>query len=409
MSLDVAKIRQDFPILKRRVADKPLVYLDNAATTHKPQAVLDALTHFYSHSNANVHRGVHTLSVEATDQYEGTRYKIQKLINAPTHQSIIWTRGTTEGLNLVAASYGQAQVRAGDNVVITTMEHHSDLVPWQQLTKRTGAELRYIPLGDDGLFDLDKMRQTIDKKTKIVATAHMSNVLGCVVPLGEMAELAHSVGAVLVVDAAQSVPHFPVDVAALDCDFLAFSAHKMLGPTGVGVLYGKQELLEAMSPTTFGGDMIAAVSYEDATWNELPYKFEAGTPNIADVIATGTAAEYLSALGLKNIWAHERELTSYTLARFAELPNYTLLGPGDSPQRGGVISFMHNKIHAHDLGTALDRLGIAVRTGHHCAMPLVYSYDTVAAARASFYIYNTKAEADQLIDGLKAVETYFGA
>jgi len=407
MSLDAARIRADFPILKRRVADKPLIYLDNAATSQKPQAVIDALTRFYEHTNANVHRGVHTLSVEATDQYETTRHKIRDFINAPASECLIWTRGTTEGVNLVASSYGQANVKAGDNVVISAMEHHSDLVPWQQLTKRVGAELRYIAIDADGRLDLKQARAAIDKRTKIVATAHMSNVLGCVVPIAELADIAHKVGAILAVDAAQSVPHFPVDAQALDCDFMAFSAHKMLGPTGVGVLYGKRDLLEAMQPCAFGGDMIRMVTYEGAEWNDLPYKFEAGTPNIADVIATGVAVEYLSKLGMDAVWEHERELTAYALERFAELSNFTIFGPTSPDNRGGVISFVHKSIHPHDLGTVLDRFGIAIRTGHHCAMPLIYSYDTVASARASFYIYNTRDEVDALIDGLRRAESYF--
>lgn len=407
MTLNVQKIRSDFPILERKIGEHPLVYLDNAATSQKPRQVIQSLVDYYERYNSNVHRGVHTLSVEATDAYEGARAKVQRFINAPVPESVIWTRNTSESLNLVARSWGENHVSEGDNVVVTAMEHHSDIVPWQQLTAQRGAELRYLPMGEDGELDRSKFSEVIDSRTKIVAATHMSNVLGCVVPVRELADLAHAQGAVMIVDGAQSVPHFPVDVQELDCDFLAFSAHKMLGPTGIGVLYGRPELLEEMPPFLFGGDMILQVTYEGAKWNELPYKFEAGTPNIADAIATGVAVDYLSALGMENVWEHEQQLTAYAMNKMASLEAITVLGPPDPAKRGGVISFLHDSIHPHDLGTALDQKGIAIRTGHHCAMPLVRSYDVVAAARASFYIYNTESEVDALVEGIAEAERYF--
>lgn len=404
---DVESIRADFPILSRKINGHNLVYLDNAATTQKPRQVIQALTDYYEQTNANVHRGVHTLSVEATDGYELARTKVANFINAPRPETVIWTRNTSESLNLVAATWADQNVGEGDNIVITAMEHHSNIVPWQQLAAKKNAELRYIAADENGLLEIANIRKIIDSKTKIVATTHMSNVLGTVNPVAAMASRAHEVGAVILVDAAQSVPHMPVDVQAIDADFLCFSAHKMLGPTGIGVLYGKYDLLEEMPPYMYGGDMILEVTYEDATWNELPYKFEAGTPNIADAIATGAAVDYLTELGMANVWQHEQELTAYALEQMASLENVRILGPKDPSLRGGVISFIHETIHPHDLGTALDQQGIAIRTGHHCAMPLVRSYDVVAAARASFYIYNTKSEIDALVGGLRETEGYF--
>jgi cysteine desulfurase/selenocysteine lyase len=406
-SFDVNAIRADFPILSRKINGQDLVYLDNAATSQKPAQVIKALTDYYEQTNANVHRGVHTLSIEATDGYELARTKVAKFINAPRPETVIWTRNTSESLNLVAMTWAEANVGEGDNIVITAMEHHSNIVPWQQLAFMKRAELRYLQVGDDGLLDISSIDSVIDSKTKIVATTHMSNVLGTITPIVELAARAHAVGAVILVDAAQSVPHMAVDVQALDVDFLCFSAHKMLGPTGIGVLYGKYELLEAMPPFMFGGDMILEVTYEDATWNDLPYKFEAGTPNIADAIATGAAVDYLIELGMDNVWAHEQELTAYAMEQMLSLDNVKIMGPQDPSLRGGVISFIHDTIHPHDLGTALDQQGIAIRTGHHCAMPLIRSYDVVAAARASFYIYNTKPEIDALVNGISETEGYF--
>lgn len=407
MTLDVEKIRADFPILDRRIGEFPLVYLDNAATSQKPRQVIEALTDYYSRYNANVHRGVHTLSVEATEAFEAARTKVAKFIGATNSESVIWTRNISEAINLVAYSWGDTNVKQGDEIVITAMEHHSGIVPWQQLALRTGATLKIIPRTEDGRLDMDAAERLITGKTKIVAAVQMSSVLGTIIDVKAIGKLAHDNGALMLVDGAQSAPHMPVDVQELDCDFFGFSAHKMLGPTGIGVLYGRSEILEAMPPWMFGGDMILAVSYEDASWNDLPYKFEAGTPNIADAIATGAAVDYLSALGMENVRAHEMELTGYALRRFAELENVRILGPLDNENRGGIISFVHDDVHPHDMGTALDRMGIAIRTGHHCAMPLVRSYDVVAAARASFYIYNTQSEIDALIDGIKQTERYF--
>ena len=404
---DVATVRADFPILSRKINDHPLVYLDNAATTQKPRQVIDAISNYYEQTNSNVHRGVHTLSIEATDAYEVARAKVAKFINAPRPETVIWTRNTSESLNLVAATWADKNVGEGDNIVMTAMEHHSNIVPWQQLAARKHAELRYLAAGKDGLLDMANIESTIDSRTKIVSATHISNVLGTVNPVAELANRAHEVGAVILIDAAQSVPHMAVDVQAIDADFLCFSAHKMLGPTGIGVLYGKYDLLDEMPPFMFGGDMILEVTYEDAKWNELPYKFEAGTPNIADAIATGVAVDYLTDLEMDNVWEHEQQLTAYALDRLTALNGITIFGPEDPALRGGVISFVHDKIHPHDLGTALDQQGIAIRTGHHCAMPLIRSYDVVAAARASFYVYNTKTEIDALVSGINDTERYF--
>ncbi len=404
---EVDAIRADFPILSRKINGQELVYLDNAATTQKPRQVIKTLTDYYERTNANVHRGVHTLSIEATDGYELARTKVAKFINAPRAEEVIWTRNTSESLNLVASTWADANIREGDNIVISAMEHHSNIVPWQQLATKKNAELRYLAAGEDGLLDVLDIDSIIDSRTKIVAVTHMSNVLGTVNPVAMLAERVHAVGGVILVDAAQSVPHMPVDVQALDADFLCFSAHKMLGPTGIGVLYGKYDLLEAMPPYMYGGDMILEVTYEDATWNDLPYKFEAGTPNIADAIATGAAVDYLNELGMDNIWRHEQELTAYAMEQVLSLDNVKVIGPRDPSLRGGVISFIHYTSHPHDLGTALDQQGIAIRTGHHCAMPLVRSFNVVAAARASFYIYNTKSEVDALVNGISETEGYF--
>ncbi|HIK90186.1 MAG TPA: cysteine desulfurase [Dehalococcoidia bacterium] len=406
-AFDVDAIRADFPILSRKINGQELVYFDNAATSQKPKQVIKALTDYYEQTNANVHRGVHTLSIEATDGYELARTKVAKFINAPRPEEAIWTRNTSESLNLVAATWADVNVGEGDNIVITAMEHHSNIVPWQQLAAKKNTELRYLAAGEDGLLDVSDVDSIIDSRTKLVAVTHMSNVLGTINPVAMLAEKVHAVGGVILVDAAQSVPHMAVDVQELDADFLCFSAHKMLGPTGIGVLYGKYDLLEAMPPFMFGGDMILEVTYEDATWNDLPYKFEAGTPNIANAIATGAAVDYLVDLGMDNVWAHEQELTAYAMEQILSLDNVRVLGPQDPALRGGVISFIHDTIHPHDLGTALDQQGIAIRTGHHCAMPLVRSFDVVAAARASFYIYNTKSEIDALINGISETEGYF--
>ena len=402
---DPNKLREDFPVLDRVVNKNKLVYLDNAATSQKPKSVIDSLTQYYSTYNSNVHRGVHTLSVEATEAYENARVKLSDFIGS-IPEEVIWTRNTSESINIVA--YGlKNKVSSGDNIVISRMEHHSNLVPWQQLCDQTGASLRYLEHNLEVRIDLIDAKAKIDAKTKIIAITHMSNVLGVINPIKEIREMSKKFGSYLVLDGAQSVPHFKVNVNDLDCDFLSFSAHKMLGPTGIGLLYGKEELLNEMPPFYFGGDMISEVSYETAKWNDLPYKFEAGTPNIADAIATGAAVDYLNSVGMDNIFEHEEDITKYALEKFKELDGYNIIGPTDEEARGGVISFTHNKIHPHDIGEILDKFGIAIRTGHHCAMPLVRSYEIVAAARASFYLYNTKEEIDLLIDALREVVTYF--
>ena len=402
---DPNKVRKDFPVLDRVVNKNKLVYLDNAATSQKPKSVIDSLTHYYSSYNSNVHRGVHTLSVEATEAYENARVKLSEFIGS-IPEEVIWTRNTSESINIVA--YGlKNKVSAGDNIVISRMEHHSNLVPWQQLCNQTGASLRYLEHNLEGRIDLIDAKTKIDANTKIIAITHMSNVLGVINPIKEIREMSKKFGTYLVLDGAQSVPHFKVNVNDLDCDFLSFSAHKMLGPTGIGLLYGKEELLNEMPPFYFGGDMISEVSYESAKWNDLPYKFEAGTPNIADAIATGTAVDYLNSVGMDNVFEHEEDITKYALEKFKELDGYNIIGPTDEDARGGVISFTHDKIHPHDIGEILDKFGIAIRTGHHCAMPLVRSYEIVAAARASFYLYNTKEEIDLFVDALGEVVAYF--
>jgi cysteine desulfurase/selenocysteine lyase len=406
---DVAKVRNDFPILTREVHGVPLVYLDNAATSQKPRAVIQALVDYYERYNANVHRGVHTLSMEATDAYEEARHKIATFINAPADENLIFVRNTTEAINLVAHTWAMANVKAGDRIVATEMEHHSNLVPWQHVAQVKDAELKLIALDGDYRLDLSDLDELITPRTRLVALTHMSNVLGTITQVEQVIEAAHRVGALVLVDGAQSVPHMPVDVQAMGCDFLAFSGHKMAGPTGIGVLYARSEVLEEMEPFLRGGEMVLEVTYETATWNDLPMKFEAGTPNIADAIALGAAADYLTDLGMDNIRQHEIELTHYALGRFEEIEETITFGPPDLSVRGGVISFHMSDIHPHDIGQVLDQVGVAIRTGHHCAMPLVRSRLNVpATARASFYLYNTEQEVDALIDGLKQTIRYFG-
>ena len=406
--LYIDKIRSDFPILSREINGNKLVYLDNAATTQKPNLVIDSISDFYKNTNSNVHRGIHTLSIESTEAYELAREKIAKLINSPSSETVIWTRNTSESINLVAFTWGEKNISSGDNIVITPMEHHSNIVPWQQIAKKKDAEIRYLPMTKDGKIELSNISKIIDSKTKIVSLTHISNVLGTINPAKKITEIAHKNDAVVLLDAAQSVPHMPVDVIELDVDFLTFSMHKMMGPTGIGILYGKKHILNEMPPYMFGGDMILEVSYEkDAKWNSLPYKFEAGTPNFADAVASGVAVDYMNQIGLENIWQHEKKITEYAMNKLSELKKIHILGSLDSNDRGGVISFYHQDIHPHDLGTALDQRGIAIRTGHHCAMPLVRSYDIVAAARISFYIYNTFEEIDIFISSLKEIEGYF--
>lgn len=405
--INADKIRQQFPILFQEVNDEPLVYLDNAATTQKPQAVLDRLTYYYEHDNANVHRGVHTLAERATKDYEAAREKVRAFINAKETAETLFTRGTTTSLNWVAKSYGDLAVEAGDEIVISYMEHHSNIIPWQQLAERKGATLKYIEITADGFLDMESAKQQITDKTKIVSIAHVSNVLGVINPVKELAELAHSHGAVLVVDGAQAVPHMPVDVQAIDADFYAFSGHKMCGPTGIGVLYGKRELLDQMEPVEFGGEMIDFVNLYDSTWKELPWKFEAGTPNIGGAIALGAAIDFLTEIGLEDIHQHEAELVAYVLPKLLAIEGLTVYGPQDPAHHTGVIAFNLDGLHPHDTATALDMEGVAVRAGHHCAQPLLKYLDVAATARASFYLYNTKADADRLIEAILATKEFF--
>lgn len=405
--INADKIRQQFPILFQEVNDEPLVYLDNAATTQKPKAVLDKLTYYYEHDNANVHRGVHTLAERATKEYEEAREKVRAFINAKETAETLFTRGTTTSLNWVAKSYGDLAVKAGDEIVISYMEHHSNIIPWQQLAERKGATLKYIEITADGFLDMESAKKQITDKTKIVSIAHVSNVLGVINPIAELAKLAHSHGAVLVVDGAQAVPHMPVDVQAIDADFYAFSGHKMCGPTGIGVLYGKRELLDQMEPVEFGGEMIDFVNLHDSTWKELPWKFEAGTPNIAGAIALGAAIDFLTEIGLEEIHQHEAELVAYVLPKLLAIEGLTVYGPQDPAHHTGVLAFNLDGLHPHDTATALDMEGVAVRAGHHCAQPLLKYLDVPATARASFYLYNTKADADRLIEAILATKEFF--
>ena len=405
--LDVERIRDDFPILSRKVHGKPLVYLDNAATSQKPRAVIQALTEYYETYNSNVHRGVHTLSMEATDRYEEAREKVARFINAETPESIIWTRNATESINLVAHSWAESNISEGDEIVVTRLEHHSNLVPWQRIAARNGAVLRFLELTEDGAVDMVGAASVINAKTKLLAVTHVSNSLGTVVPVKKLAGMARSVGAAVLVDGAQSVPHQPVDVEDIGCDFLALSGHKMMGPTGIGALYARREVLEQMEPFLHGGEMVLEVSYEDASWNELPMRFEAGTPNIADAIALGAAVDYLTALGMENVREHEKQLTAYALDAFRELEEIDLFGPMDVDRRGGILSFHSFDVHPHDLGTFLDQEGVAIRTGHHCTMPLMGVLGVPATARASLYVYNTEQEVDALVDAVKRALRYF--
>jgi len=405
--MDVEKIRADFPILKRQINGRPLIYLDNAATTQKPQSVIDALVHYYSTMNANIHRGLHTMAEEATTAYEAVRQQVATFIHADSAKEVIFTRNTTESLNLLAYSLG-ARLQAGDEIVVTDMEHHSNLVPWQLLAKRSGAVLRFLDVDDEGKISLDQARELIGARTRIVSIVHMSNVLGTVNPVSEIAELARAAGATMIVDGAQSVPHMPIDVQTLGADYLAFSAHKMLGPTGVGVLWGRQELLEELDPFLGGGEMISVVTREESTWAALPHKFEAGTPNIDSVIAFGPALTYLSLLGMRNVHAHSQELVAYAMDRLNSLEGVQIYGPPDPEEHGAVCAFNYLDIHPHDISTIVDQYGVAIRAGHHCAQPLHRCLQTPATARASFYVYNRKEEVDALIDALHEAAKVFG-
>ena len=413
--LDVRKIRADFPILERQVHGKPLVYLDNAATSQKPEAVIASMSEYYRCYNANIHRGVHTLAEEATAAYENARRKVGRFINAYQPSEVIFVRNTTEAINLVAMSWGRANLRDGDVIVLSVMEHHSNLVPWQLLAEVSGARLEFIGLDAVGrlmLDDLDRLLDEYGARVKLVGVSGMSNVLGTINPVGEIAARVHQVGALLLVDGAQSVPHLAVDVRSLEADFLAFSGHKMLGPTGIGILWARKEVLKSMPPFLGGGDMIKSVHLRESEWNDIPHKFEAGTPNMAQAIGLGAAVEYLDALGMDNVYAHEREIVAYALERLAQVPDLRIYGP-PADDRGGVVTFNLIRggellIHPHDLASILDREGIAIRAGHHCAQPLMEHYGVPATARASFYVYNTAAEVDALADALFKAQSIFG-
>lgn len=400
MSVDIQAIRAQFPILSVRAHGKPLVYLDNGATTQKPQAVIDAIEHYYSEQNSNVHRGAHYLGDVATAALEGARDTVASFINA-AREEVLWTKGTTESLNLVAHSFGGSQLQAGDEVLISTLEHHANIVPWQQVCARTGASLKVIPLAADGSLDLSNIDALLTERTKILSINHASNALGTINPIEQLIAKARQVGAYIVIDGAQAVAHFPVDVKALDCDFYAFSGHKLFGPTGIGVLYGKKALLEAMPPYQTGGEMIETVTFESSTWNRLPYKFEAGTPHIAGAVGLGAAIDWLTAQDREALWEHEKELLHYATEKARAFPGLRIIG--DAKHKVGVLSFLINNTHPSDVGTLLDQQGIAVRTGHHCTMPLMNELNIPGTVRASFAPYNSKAEIDMLFEGLDKI------
>ena len=407
--IDTQKIRRDFPTLERVINNKPLVYLDSSASSLKPIQVIEALEDIYKNHYANIHRGIYALSTEATALYDGARKKIARFINASSRREIIFTRNTTESINLVAYSWGISNLKQGDAILISEIEHHANLIPWQQLGKQTGAELRFIPVGENGALVLDDIDRLLDQRVKIVAVTAMSNVLGTIPPIAEIISRAREVGAVVLIDGAQSVPHMPTDVQAMDCDFLAFSSHKMLGPTGVGVLYGKQDILRQMPPFLTGGDMMVSVDYDGARWADIPEKFEAGTPPIAEVYGLGIAVDYLSNIGMENIRKHEIALVEYTLEKLSMEEGVHIFGPLNPVERGGAISFTLGDIHPHDLSSILDSEGIAIRAGHHCAMPLHKKLNVPATARSSTYIYNTTADIDRLTAGLDKARQIFGS
>ncbi|HET9402593.1 MAG TPA: cysteine desulfurase [Candidatus Acidoferrales bacterium] len=404
-AFNLEKIRGDFPILKQRVNGKPLIYLDNAATSQKPRAVIEAITHYYETENANIHRGVHALSQRATDDYEAARETVRAFLNACDAKEIIFTRGTTEGINLVAQTYGRANIGASDEIVITALEHHSNIVPWQILCEEKGAKLRVAPINDSGELLLDEFRALLGPRTKLVAVAHVSNALGTINPVREIVALAHERNIPVLIDGAQAVPHISVDVRALDADFYVFSSHKVYGPTGIGVLYGKAALLNAMPPYQGGGDMISSVTFEKTTYNKLPHKFEAGTPDISGVIGLGAAIRYVNSIGIGNIAEHEHGLLQYATEKVSALAGIRIIGT--AREKAGVLSFVMEGIHPHDIGTILDQEGIAIRTGHHCAQPLMDRFGVPATARASFAMYNTREEVEALVDGLRKVQKVF--
>ena len=404
-SFDVEKIRRDFPILKERVHGKPLVYLDNGATSQKPQVVIDTLDRYYKSENSNIHRGVHYLSERATSSYEASREKIRQFINAENGHEIVFVRGTTEAINLVAQSYGRTFLKAGDEIVISAMEHHSNIVPWQMLCGQIGARLRVVPINHNGEFVLDEYRRLLSENTKLVSLTHISNALGTIVPVKEAVRLAHERGVPVLLDGAQAVPHLKVDVRDIGCDFYAFSGHKLFGPTGVGVLYGKSELLDAMPPYQGGGDMISLVTFEKTHYNVLPYKFEAGTPNIAGGIGLGAAIDYLNGFNWEAVCAHENHLMAYATNALSEIPSIRIIGTAQD--KAGVLSFVFDHIHAHDVGTILDQEGVAIRAGHHCAMPVMQRFGVPATARASFALYNNREDVDALVRGIHRVLKVF--
>ncbi len=402
----IDKIRADFPILAEKIRNKPLVYLDSGASCQKPNAVIDSISHVYRHEYANIHRGVHTLSVRATDKFEAAREKVRGFINAASTKEIIFVRGATEAINLIAQTYGKANIKSGDEIVITAMEHHSNIVPWQMLCEQTGAVLKVAPMNTKGELIFDELSALLNDKTRLVAVAHMSNALGTINPVEKIIAAAHALNIPVMLDGAQAIPHIAVDMQALDCDFYVFSGHKLYGPSGIGVLYGKQALLEAMPPYQGGGDMIKTVSFEKSTYAGLPHKFEAGTPSIADVIGLGAAIDYLNEIGMANIAAYEAELLAYSTQQAKQIKGLRIIG--EAEDKGAILSFVLDKIHPHDIGTMLDSLGIAIRAGHHCAMPVMDFYGVPATARASFAMYNTKAEIDVLMDGIKSLIEVFG-
>lgn len=405
MAWDIEKVRRDFPILKEQVYGKPLTYLDNAATTQKPQAVIDTLTQYYSKENANIHRGIFCLSEQATKRYKSARHKVQGFLGAASDKEIIFVRGTTEALNLVAQCYGRPFLKAGDEILITHMEHHSNIVPWQMLAQETGIKLKVAPINDQGELIFEEFKKLLTDKVKFVSVVHVSNALGTINPVKEIIQLAHAKGIPVMVDGAQAVAHMPVNVRGLDCDFYAFSGHKLLGPTGVGVLYGKKEFLEKMPPYQGGGDMIRAVTFEKTTYNDLPYRFEAGTPHIAGVIGLGAAIDYITELGLPRIEAYEQELLGYGTERLLQIPGLRLIGT--AKHKSAILSFVLGEAHAHDIGTILDRQGIAIRAGHHCAMPVMQRFNVPATTRASLAFYNTREEINRLVAALREVTEVF--
>jgi len=406
-TINAARIRDDFPVLKRYVNDKPLVYFDNAATSQKPNVVIDAIDRYYREYNANIHRGIHKLAEEETLAHEEAREKIAKFVNAKRTEEIIFTRNATESINLVAYSWGRANIRSGDKIVLTIMEHHSNIVPWQLLAQEKDAKVEFVKIDGNGELREDEVQELIDEKTKLVCVTHASNVLGTINPVKDIGRVAHRYGAMFLIDAAQSVPHMAVDVRDIDCDFAAFSGHKMLGPTGIGVLYGKSELLESMPPFLGGGEMIREVHTTGATWKDLPYKYEAGTPNISGAIGLGAAVDYLRGIGMRNVHDYEKEITSYALEQMKQVEGLVIYGPMDVERRVGVVSFNLGDIHPHDLASILDEEGVAIRSGHHCAQPLIEFLELPATSRASFYIYNTKEEVDVFINALEKARKLF--